>query len=346
MASRAIAKIPKEFVPLEHVERAIKNSDCRTPVVFVQSDGDAYQSVCHFAKKQQSAVWSFDIFKLQSMQNVLDYIDVGVNNGDWVYITNCNLVDESYFRDVARVLYQLLPDPQRYPRRELFRCFFGVTKPFDLNAPVGQPFPQLFMHAALVARPTAAQGSKWSRIMPADKPLFSIAAMKHQQRRAAGRDSDSESDVEETDPISGIIFHRATERIRDVDQSTVTLRKHELLKGVENQDTDLIRQVVSTGEVDLSRKLKDGMTPLQYACSRELTESVRTLLSLGADPDAPREADGRPPLFMAIDDMELAKVLVAGGANLFLKYEGYRADSHPDTDPAVAAYLAEEREYM
>ncbi|KAK7198407.1 Dynein heavy chain and region D6 of dynein motor/Ankyrin repeats (3 copies)/Ankyrin repeat [Novymonas esmeraldas] len=346
MAARAIADFTTDFAPLEYIDRAIKNSDCRTPVIFVQEDGDPFQSVCYLAKQRSSAVWSFDVSLLQSAQNIADYIDVGINNGDWVYITNCDLVGESYFRDVARTLYQLVPEPHQYPRREVFRCFFGVTTPFDLNAPVGLPFPPLFMHTALVARPTAAQGSKWSRIMPADKPLFSAAALKHQQRREAGRESDSESDLDEADRISGVLFHRAAERNRDIEQSAVTLAKHEMVQAIDEQNAPLMQRLVSSGEVDLSRKIKDGMTPVQYACCKQLTESVRTLLSLGADPDAPREADGRPPLFMSIDDLSLAKVLVEGGANLFSKYEGYRADSHPDTAPSVAAYFAEERKYM
>ncbi|KAG5491438.1 hypothetical protein JIQ42_01340 [Leishmania sp. Namibia] len=346
MAMRTTSNFSADFSPLEYVERAVKNSDCRTPIIFVQEDGDPFRSVCYLAKEQDSAVWSFDVAQLNSVQNIEDYIEVGVNNGDWVYIINCDLVGESHFRDIARTLYHILPEPNLYPRREVFRCFFGVTMPFDLNAPVGLPFPPLFMHAALVARPTAAHGSKWSRIMPADKPLFSAAALKHQKRREVGRDSDSESDLEETDRISGVIFHRAAERNRDVEQSTVTLARHQMVKAINEQDDPLIRSLVSSGEVDLSRKLKEGMTPVQYACCKQLTKSVRTLLSLGADPDAPRESDGRPPLFMSIDDMELAKVLVEGGANLFSKFEGYRADSHPDNAPDVAAYFAEERQWM
>ncbi|GET93056.1 hypothetical protein, conserved [Leishmania tarentolae] len=346
MASRAISNFSADFSPLKHIERAVKNSDCRTPIIFVQQDGDPFETVCHLAKKCDSAVWSFDVAQLQSIQNVVDYIDVGVNNGDWVYITNCDLVSESYFRDVARIIYQILPEPQLYPRREMFRCFFGVTVPFDLNAPVGLPFPTLFMHSALVARPTATQGTKWSRIMPAEKTLFSAAALKHQHRREAGRESDSESDLDEADRLSGVIFYRAVERSRDIDQSTVTLAKNEMLQAIEEQDDPVMRRLVSSGEVDLSRKLKDGMTPLQYACCKQLTGAARTLLSLGADPDAPRESDDRPPLFMSIDDMELAKVLVEGGANLFSRFEGYRADSHPDTAPDVAAYFDTERKAM
>lgn len=346
MAARAIADFPADFAPLDYMERAIRNSDCRTPVIFVQEDGDPFQTVCYLAKQRDSAVWSFDVSLLQSVQNIADYIDVGINNGDWVYITNCDLVGESYFRDVARTLYQLTPEPHRYPRREVFRCFFGVTVPFDLNAPVGQPFPPLFMHTALVARPTAAQGTKWSRVMPADKPLHMIAALKHQERRQAGRESDSESDVDEAAPISGVLFHRAAERNRDIEQSGVTRAKDEMVEAIDSGNAPVMQRLVTSGEVDLSRNIKAGMTPFQYACCKQLTESVRVLLSLGADPNTPRESDGRPPLFMSIDDLELAKVLVEGGANLFQKFEGFRPDSHPDTDPAVAAYFAEERKFM
>jgi hypothetical protein len=346
MALRAITDLSADFLPEEYVVRAFKNSDCRTPIVFVQQDGDPFQSVCYLAKQNDSAVWSFDVSLLQSAQNIMDYIDVGLNNGDWVFITNCDLVGASYFREVARTLYHLAPEPHKYPRREVFRCFFGVSVPFDLNAPVGLPFPPLFMHSAIVARPTATQGSKWSRIMPADKPLFSAAAVKHQQRREAGRESDSESDLEETDKISGVLFYRAAERNLELEQSPVTLAKHEMVRAIDAQDAAEVERLVQSGDVDLSRKLKDGMTPVQYACCKQLTQSVRVLLALGADPNVPRASDGRPPLFMSIDDVDLARILVEGGADLYAKYEGYRADAHPDTAPAVAAYIAEERSRM
>lgn len=344
MALRAITDLAADFVPEEYVKRAVKNSDCRTPIVFVQQDGDPFKSVCYLAKQCDSAVWSFDVSLLQSAQNIMDYIDVGLNNGDWVFITNCDLVGASYFREVARTLYQLLPEPHRYPRREVFRCFFGVSVPFDLNAPVGLPFPPLFMHSAIVARPSASsQRSKWSRVMPADEPLFAAAATKHQQRREAGRESDSESDLDEAEKLSGVLFYRAAERNNEIEQSPVTLAKHEMVHAIDVQDSATMERLVKTGDVDLTRKLKDGMTPVQYACCKQLTESVRVLLSLGADPNDPRASDGRPLLFMSIDDVELARVLVEGGADLYAKYEGYRADSHPDTAPDVAAYIAEER---
>ncbi|KPA86678.1 hypothetical protein ABB37_00776 [Leptomonas pyrrhocoris] len=346
MALRAIAELPADFVPVEYMERAIKNSDCRTPIVFVQQDGDTFQSVCYLAKQCDSAVWSFDVSLLQSAQNIMDYIDVGLNNGDWVFITNCDLVGASYFREVARTLYHLLPEPLKYPRREVFRCFFGVSVPFDLNAPVGQPFPPLFMHNAIVARPTSTQGSKWSRIMPADEPLFSAAATKHQKRREVGRESDSESDLDETDKISGVLFYRAAQRNQEIEQSPVTLAKHEMMQAIDTRDAATMERLVKSGDVDLSRPIKDGMTPLQYACCKQLTESVQALLALGANPNAPRASDGRPPLFMSIDDIDLARVLVEGGADLFAKYEGFRADSHPDTALEVAAYIAERRNNM
>ncbi|KPI87098.1 hypothetical protein ABL78_3810 [Leptomonas seymouri] len=346
MALRAITDLPVDFVPDEYVERAVKNSDCRTPIIFVQQDGDPFQSVCYLAKQFNSAVWSFDVSLMQSVQNIMDYVDVGLNNGDWVFITNCDLVGASYFREVARLLYHLLPEPHTYPRREIFRCFFGVSVAFDLNAPVGQPFPPLFMHSAIVARPTSKQGSKWSRIMPTDDPLFTVAAKKHQRRREEGRESDSESDLDETDRISGVLFYRAAERNMEVDQSPVTLAKHEMLQAIDKQDGREMERLVQSGDVDLSRKIKDGMTPVQYACCKQLTESVRVLLALGANPNDPRESDGRPLLFMSIDDTELARVLVEGGADPFAKFEGYRVDSHPDTAPEVAACVAEMRKYM
>lgn len=343
MAQRASVAVPDNFTPLEYIERSLRNSDCRTPIIFVQEDGDPFASVTVLAEKRDLAVWSFDVSLLQSAQNIVDYVEVGVNNGDWVYITNCDIVGEEFFRDVARILFSLQPDPLRYPRRELFRCFFGVRKPFDPNAPVGVPFPTLFMHDAIIARKVGEEGSKWSRIVPVDDPLFTEAAIKHEHRRAAGRDSDSESDLGSNEHISGMIFHRCAERTQNIDQSPVTLSKNVLEKAISEQDCNTIKRLINSGEVDVSRKVKEDMTPIQFAVCKQLTESVRTLLEMGADPNAPRESDGRPPLFMSLDDINLAAVLVEGGGNLFAKYQGYRPDNHPDTAPNVAAYFAKQR---
>lgn len=75
------------------------------------------------------------------------------------------------------------------------------------------------------------------------------------------------------------------------------------------------------------------MTALQYSCCMQLIKSVETLLHLGADPNKPRASDGCPPLFMALDDVHVAMALLNAGADPFVQYRGYRADTYPYTHP-------------
>ncbi|CCW64421.1 unnamed protein product [Phytomonas sp. EM1] len=342
MAQRASIKISKDLIPVKHVSRAIKNSDCRTPIIFIMEDEDPFVSVYAMATQQDSAVWVFDLAQNKSKQNIMDYIDVSVNNGDWVYLQNCNTVDETFFREVTRFIYHLKPEPKRFPRRELFRCFFCVQKAFDPNGPSVKPFPLLLLQISIIARKVSGV-PKWTRILPANVNMFSEIQRKRQIRRNQGRDSDSESDIDVEYPISGKIFYRSTELDNDYVSSPLFTEKQIMEKAIREEDLATIREQVTSLKVDLESELCEGMTPLQLACVLERTESVKTLLELNADPNRPRLTDGRPPLFMCIDDVKLAEALVDAGADLFAKFEGFRADSHPDTAPDVAAYLRKER---
>ncbi|CCW69009.1 unnamed protein product [Phytomonas sp. Hart1] len=342
MTQRVSIKNLKDITPAKHVVRAIHNSDCRTPIIFIEEDEDPFVSVSYMAAKQDSAVWGFDLAVNKSKQNIMDYIDVSVNNGDWVYLTNCDAVDETFFRDVTRFIYHLKPDPKHYPRRELFRCVFCVQKAFDLNGPAEKPFPLLLLQISIIAR-TVSGNPKWTRILPANADLYAEAQSKRQRRRSQGRDSDSESDIDTEYPISGKLFYRAIELDNDYVCSQRYTEKQILEKAIREDDVQTIQEQGKGMKVDLDAELCEGMTPLQLACVLEHTESVRALLELNADPNRPRSTDGRPPLFMSIDDVKLAEALVDGGADLFAKYEGFRADSHPDTAPDVAAYLRKER---
>lgn len=339
MAERALVEFPDDFEVLPHVARAVSNSDCRSPVVFVQEDGDPFLSVCALANEQKSAVWSFDLSVNCSASNIMDYVEVGVNNGDWVFVSNCDTVDESFFRDVARTLYQLKPEPDRFPRRECFRAFFTVSKPFNPNALGHVPFPAIFLQYAIIARKIRETDAKWSRIVPVNDPLFTEAQTRHEERRAQGRDSDSESDIEEGDHVTGKLFFRSAELSENADNSPVTEAKQVFEKAVREQDVDVIKKLVQAAEVDISRPFACGMTPIQYACCAELTQSALALLKLGADPSAPRQSDGRPPIFMCLEDVKLVKGLLDAGIDVYTKFQGYRVDRHPETSPDVAAYV-------
>lgn len=51
-------------------------------------------SVCAVARETQSAVWDFDLAVAMNKTNIMDYVEVGTKNGDWVYIANCDLAVE------------------------------------------------------------------------------------------------------------------------------------------------------------------------------------------------------------------------------------------------------------
>ncbi|ESL08890.1 hypothetical protein TRSC58_03399 [Trypanosoma rangeli SC58] len=105
---------------------------------------------------------------------------------------------------------------------------------------------------------------------------------------------------------------------------------------LDEEDIDTIKRLITEGKIDVSKIIKWGMTPLQYACSRENVKAAKCLLDCGADPNQPRQSDGCPPIFMSLEDASLVEALVEHGADLFQTYQGWRIDAHPDTSPHIA----------
>ncbi|KAG8346908.1 putative Ankyrin repeats (3 copies) Ankyrin repeat [Trypanosoma vivax] len=345
MAHGGKVEVPPNFVPLDHVQRAMKNADCRTPVIFFLKDGDPYMSLCKIANETQSAVWLFDASNKHDSENMLGYIEIGTNNGDWVLITNCGSVGQHLFRDIALMIFCLRPEPRKHPRREFFRCVFCVEREFCIDDSVGVPFPPLILKNSIVAR-VVDNASKWSIRLPSESTIREVEDMKRERRRQEGRDSDDETDLDEDELLSGKWFHRAVELNKAVDEAPLTLAQEEMRMALDAEDLPTIKRLIESGEIDIEREIKVGMTPLQYACSVEKAKSVACLLECGANPNKPRRSDGRPPLFMALDDISIVESLVAHGADLFAKYEGYRVDSHPDTLPEVSKMVKKLREEM
>lgn len=333
-----------DYVPLPHVVRAVKNSDCRAPVIFVAEDGDPYPTLRALAKETNSSIWDFDLEKAKNTNNIMDYVEVGVKNGDWVYVTNCDVVDPFFFRDVGRIIYLLEPEPERFPRREFFRSFFCVKKPFDINGH-RPPFPTLMMKNSIVSR-IKEDDSKWSVQLPVNGPQYDLAMKKHERRRGEGRDSDSETDLDEDQQLSGMRFYRCAEFSKSVDKSPVATAKDTFWKALQEEDVETMSRLVRAAEVDPHKKLSNGMTPLQFAVCMQLPTAVNYLLSIGGDPNLPRESDKRPPLFMYVEDKAIAKALIDAGADLYAKYQGYRLDNHPETSSEIAAYAKLRRDNM
>ncbi|RNF00857.1 nuclear protein Tc22 [Trypanosoma rangeli] len=336
MVQGGVVEIPPDFVPLEHVCRAMRNADCRTPVIFFYEDGDPFLSLCKIAKEVQSVVWHFDLVLMKSIQNAMDYVDVGTQNGDWVLITHCEEAEQSLFRDIALRVFLLKPEPKKYPRREFFRCLFCVDKAFDIEGTAKLPFPPVILKNSIIARRIGDHSSKWSVKLPSDAKYLEIAALKRERRREAGRDSDSETDLSEDEKLSGMWFYRSVELNNAVDDSPLTRAEEEMQIALDEEDVDTIKRLITDGKIGVSKIIKWGMTPLQYACSRENVKAAKCLLDCGADPNQPRQSDGCPPIFMSLEDASLVEALVEHGADLFQTYQGWRIDAHPDTSPHIA----------
>lgn len=346
MVQGGVVDVPYDYVPLEHVSRAFKNADCRTPVVLFSEDGDPFLSVCCVAKETQSAVWYFDLSISTSIQNAIDYIEVGTKNGDWVYITHCEKAGQHVFRDIALMVFLLKPEPKKYPRRDFFRCCFCIDKPFDIEGCCNIPFPPLLLKSSIVARKCNKNSTKWSIKLPSEVKYREVEEMKRQRRREQGRDSDSETDLSEDDRLSGMWFYRSVELNKAGEESLLVMAEEEMQIALDAEDLEKIKSLVTEGKIILSAELKCGMTPLQYACSNEKVAAAKCLLECGADANQPRKSDGRPPLFMALEDKSLVEALIKQGADPFATFQGYRVDTHPDTAPHIAKLVRRIRTSM
>lgn len=350
MVGGGVVALEEGFEPLHHVVKLFNSSECRIPLILVEDpDGDPFRSVACLANRQQSAVWQITMDSERNAQNALDYIDVGIQNGDWVYLTQCEDAPPDSLRRIGLQMMTLQPDPKRYPRRELFRLWLVVKKPLNLNDTIHTIFPQVITKNALVGRAAAPPGSgcsspeKLQKKLPAEPPLYEKEEERHAARRQAGRDSDSESDADEPHKrITGLWFYRAVDLQCGGEGPVVSANaQQEIFSACDANNLDRITQLIQSGQVDVNRAKKDGMTPLQYCCSRELVAAAQALLASGANPNQPRESDQCPPLFMCLESVELVQALIDAGANYNARFEGYLLEKHPTTAPEIARMIQE-----
>ena len=342
-----MVQVSDDYSPLPHINRAFRSSECRTPIMCVLAEGDPFQSLVKLAASTQSTVWHIEMGNEKNEQNAIDYVDVGIQNGDWVYITNVEEASTETLRSIAKTLVTLAPEPKRFPRREFFRIFFGLKKEFDINDNMIE-LPRLLLQNAIVARGKTehqeASPTKWCKKLPEVTELLEKEAVKHQKRREIGRDSDSESDAEDAEKkITGMWFHRAVDFHALDSGSSVTKASEEIYLAIDLQDPQKISELCRSGQIDLNRLRRDGMSPLQYACSCQKTIAARALLEAGADANLPRDSDGCPPLFMTLEDEELVKALLEHGADPNIRFEGNKLEHHPTTAPHIVKLIRDTR---
>jgi hypothetical protein len=170
--------------------------------------------------------------------------------------------------------------------------------------------------------------------------LLMIEAVKHSNRREAGRDSDSESDAEDAEKkITGMWFHRAVDFHALDSGSSITKASEEIYLAIDAQDPEKIGELCRSGQLDLNLLRRGGMSPLQDACSMQKTIAAKALLEAGADPNLPRDGDGCPPLFMTLEDEDLVRALIEAGADPCIRFEGNKLEHHPSTAPPIVALI-------
>ena len=288
---------------LPHIQRLYDNSECRTPLVCCLEDGNPLKSIQALAKARGCAVWHIAMDSPKNEQNALDYLDVGLQNGDWVYLTHNELASQQTHREIALQLLTVVPNPKLFPKRELFRLWLAVEHEVDLDESVQPVFPTLLSHNALYgrARPESPRGTRLKRKKAVEPDLMRTEFSKRSQRREAGRGSDSESDAETAqDKRMGLWFHRSVD-FYEADEGFATANTEgDVFTAIEAGDEEKAAQCLASNTMDVNQVLRSGMTPLFWAVMCDHIPIIRQVLEAGADPNQRRQGDGMPVIFLSL----------------------------------------------
>eukprot|EP00759_Apiculatamorpha_spiralis_P016066 PhF_6_TR2246/c0_g1_i1/m.3831 len=352
MLTTAVESDPN-FVPYEHIERVYKSSECRTPLVVFTDDGNPLPSIQSVAARQRLAVWSIIMDTPKNEQNALDYLEVGLQNGDWVYLIVTPQTSSGTLRQIAITLMTIQPEPKLFPKRELFRLWIALEHHYDLNVHINPILPTVMTKNAIVGMktnsvlPSSPTNSALRKRMPAEPTLFVQEVQKQVKRKEKGKEEDSASDTEEPmEKPTGMWFHRSADLFIADATNVVTKGKDDIFDAVEKQDisrlTEILTKAKESGSpIDLNETFRKGHNPLHLAVMMNSLSVVEVLLNEGADPNVPTLGPKTPPLFMSIDTVEMFLLLVKFGADLDGTYEGRRLVNHPDTSPDIIKYIKE-----
>jgi hypothetical protein len=280
-------------------------------------------------------------------QNALDYLEVGIQNGDWLFLTECEKASSNVMREIGVQLYTLAPDPKNFSRRELFRLWLVVEKPIDINDRGNPIFPAvLTQHALLVWHERSQNKNKVICKQPADPALVELQCQRKLARKQRGQDSDDESDDELNDPakrVTGMWFHRAVDFYTAESDNLISQSFDDIFDAIERNDINAVKSILRRQTVDLNTTTKAGLTPLLWAIMCDNVHIVRLLLENEADPNVRRQTNDMPPIFMPIEEPEMLQVLLDYGADIDARYEGKTLLEHPDTAPQLKSFL---KKYM
>eukprot|EP00992_Anisonema_acinus_P008159 TRINITY_DN4238_c0_g1_i1.p1 TRINITY_DN4238_c0_g1~~TRINITY_DN4238_c0_g1_i1.p1 ORF type:complete len:343 (+),score=81.19 TRINITY_DN4238_c0_g1_i1:58-1086(+) len=328
---------------LPHIARVHSLSEVRTPLITCLENGDPLKSIEVLAKRFGVAVWKITMDTPKNEQNALDYLEVGLQNGDWLFLTQCEKATTKVMRDIALQLFTVAPDPKYYPRRELFRLWLLVEKPIDINDNVNPVFPSvLTQHALLAWREMSQNRNKVISKQKVDPQLSEAQIDRRRQRKERGQDEDDESDDGDVDPqkkVTGMWFHRAVDFFTADADNAVTKSVEDIFDAIEKGDVQKVGDIISRNTLDLNQITKSGLTPLLWAIMCDNIHLVRLLLENEADPNLRRQGNGMPPIFMSIEEPQMLQLLIDFGADIDARYEGKTLMDHPDTAPAIKEYI-------
>eukprot|EP00906_Rhabdomonas_costata_P018405 RCo026886 len=328
---------------LPHIARAYAVSECRTPLICCRANGDPLPSVQALAKQKGLTVWTVALDFPSNEQNALDYLEVGLQNGDWLMITECEKGSFDLMRQIAFQLFSLAPDPARFAQRELFRLWLVVQEPVDLDERTRPLFPALLtQNAILVLHEPSENRCKVVCKQPADPELAAKDRKRKEDCKQRGLDSDEEFNERTEDPgarVTGMWFHRALDLYTAESTNAVSQSFEDIFTGIEKGDVELVTATLRKQVFDINVINKAGLTPLMWAVLCDNLQMVRLLLENKADPRVKRIGKDTPVIFLPIEQPEMLQLLVDFGADLNETYEGHSLKDHPETSPTLRDFL-------
>lgn len=322
---------------MPHIERLYALSDCRTPLICCVEHGDPLAAVEELAKAMGSTLWPVTPHDPKSDQNALDYLDVGLTNGDWLYLQSFDSASPAVMRDIGRELYTIMPEPERCPRREVFRLWLVVDKWFDLDT--DERFPRVLTQHALFGW-TNSEGLACIQTRTRADPRLLLEQLVAASPKKVVKTLEEDADIinDPSRKVIGPLFHRSADLFTPAGHDVTLNTAASIFDHIERGDVMAVAAMCADLGADLNGMAKGGLSPLFWAIMCDSIAVVRLLLENAADPNEPRPGTGQPPTFMALEDPEMLQLLLDFGADLNAEFEGRTLVDHPDTHPAIAAY--------
>eukprot|EP00755_Sulcionema_specki_P014843 Sspe_Gene.57772::Locus_31704_Transcript_2_2_Confidence_0.800_Length_1930::g.57772::m.57772 len=228
-----------------------RRSEMRTPLVVpcsisgLGSSDSVIQGIKRLAVCRSTTTVIVDLLS-GTEEEVLKVAEEALNAGAWLIVVHTKAAPAlcgdapgfSLFRQLSLMLMTVVPTPDHFPQREIFRLWVVIPSPVDFNDTNHPVFPSVFSHQALQLSTVISQedeGSKVVKQLPADPRMLEEELYYRHRRAVQGRDDDGESlegDVIQNTcsprKITGPLFIRS----REVAMHTTPERQKERLDTV------------------------------------------------------------------------------------------------------------------